>query len=120
MRRETKNFGQRWPWTAPLESSFVFSIFRPLKLIAFSPIVLLLSIYLAVLYGYLYLLFTTFPRVFEAQYGFSSQTVGLTYIGIGVGALIGLAATGMVSDKLVAQLTQSMVENRSQSTAYHP
>ena len=65
---------------------FVFSITRPLKLLFFSPIVFLLSLYVSTLYSYLYLCFTTFPRIFEEQYGFSQQSSGLAYLGIGIGS----------------------------------
>jgi len=52
-------------------------------MLIFSPIVLMLSITMAVVYGYLYLLLTTLTEVFETQYGFSAGTVGLTYLGLG-------------------------------------
>ncbi|KAI5358695.1 putative major facilitator superfamily, MFS transporter superfamily [Septoria linicola] len=39
-------------------------------------------------YGFLYLLFTTFTYVFEDSYGFSPSTVGLVYIGLGIGNFI--------------------------------
>ncbi len=44
-------------------------IMRPLKMFFFSPIVFLLSIYMALVYGLLYLLFTTITGVFESSYG---------------------------------------------------
>jgi len=64
-----------------------------------------MSLYMAVVYGYLYLLFTTFPRVFEGQYGFSIDSVGLTYLGTGVGAFLGVVLCGALSDRLVKRLT---------------
>ncbi|TPX07401.1 uncharacterized protein E0L32_002129 [Thyridium curvatum] len=70
------------------------------------PIVLFLSLYMATLYGYQYLMFTTFPRVFTGQYGFSNSDVGLVYLGIGVGFLIALGFTGILSDRLVVRLTK--------------
>src|SRR5947207_5988680 len=50
---------------------FLFSIVRPTKMLFRSPIVFLLSVFVAVVYGYLYLLFTTISTVFEGKYGFS-------------------------------------------------
>ena len=47
------------------------AIVRPSKLLLLSPIVLLLSIYMATSNGYLFLLFTTFPTVFQDHYDFS-------------------------------------------------
>ncbi|KAI0503244.1 major facilitator superfamily domain-containing protein [Xylaria bambusicola] len=76
------------------------SIVRPLKMLCKSPIVLILSLQLAVGYGYLYLLFTTFIFVFEGQYHFNAGAAGLSYLGLGVGFLIGLLANGFSSDYL--------------------
>jgi len=41
------------------------SLSRPWRLLFFEPIVLLFSIYVALLYGILYLLFVAFPIIFE-------------------------------------------------------
>jgi hypothetical protein len=71
-----------------------------------SPIVLLLSLYVAVIYGYLYLLFTTMTFTFEKNYGFSQGSAGLTYLGIGIGSLIGSLAMGIVSDRLLMYQTK--------------
>ncbi|KAF2090364.1 MFS general substrate transporter [Saccharata proteae CBS 121410] len=68
---------------------FLFSIVRPTKLLIKSPIVLLLSLYVAVAYSYLYILFTTFTTVYEQQYGFNTGTAGLTYLGVGIGCALG-------------------------------
>lgn len=54
-----------------------------------------------ILYGYLYLLFTTFTLVFQGTYGFSESIVGLTYLGIGIGMFIGLFAFGVLSDLVI-------------------
>ncbi|KAL3423569.1 hypothetical protein PVAG01_05316 [Phlyctema vagabunda] len=74
------------------------SIIRPTKMIIFSPIVLCLSLYAAVVYGLLYLLFTTMTAVFEEQYGISSSNVGLTYLGLGIGQFVGVIGFGSSSD----------------------
>lgn len=70
-------------------------------MLLFSPIVLLLSLYMGIVYGYLYLLFTTFTVVFSEQYHFSTSTVGLSYLGLGIGNLLGLVIFGVASDKLI-------------------
>ncbi|PMD29208.1 MFS multidrug transporter [Hyaloscypha variabilis F] len=77
------------------------ALIRPAKMLLFSPIILALSSFVAIIYGYLYILFTTFPFVFEDQYGFSSGTVGLTYLGLGVGCFVGLLVFGSTSDKII-------------------
>lgn len=74
---------------------------RPMKLLLFSPIVLIMSIYVAIVFGLLYLLFTTFSSVFEEQYGFSTSISGLAYLGLGLGELLGLVVFGALSDKIL-------------------
>ncbi|KAJ9271889.1 hypothetical protein DTO212C5_1970 [Paecilomyces variotii] len=85
---------------------FLFSIVRPTKMLFLSPIVFLLSLYTAVIYGYLYLLFTTMTEVFEDNYGFSQGSVGLAYLGIGIGSITGLVMLGIISDRLLKYLTE--------------
>lgn len=70
-------------------------------MLIFSPIVLALSVDMAVVYGYLYLLFTTITEVFQDNYHFSQGTVGLTYLGIGIGSLVGVVAFGVASDRIM-------------------
>jgi hypothetical protein len=60
-----------------------------------------MSLYVAVNYGILYLLFTTLTFVFEDQYHFSSGAVGLSFLGTGVGMIVGMAVLGVVSDKVI-------------------
>jgi MFS family permease len=79
---------------------FLRAIVRPTKLLLLSPIVLLLSILCAFVFGLLFLLFTTFPAVFEAQYHFSPGVSGLSYLGVGIGMAVSLIAFATVSDKL--------------------
>ncbi|KAL6231573.1 hypothetical protein BDW75DRAFT_38670 [Aspergillus navahoensis] len=77
---------------------------RPVLLLCKSPIVLFLSTYIALLYGLLYLFFTTIPSTFGVQYGFSSGLSGLSYLGIGIPEFIGLAIIGMTNDKILLKL----------------
>jgi hypothetical protein len=71
-----------------------------------SPIVFGLSIYIAVIYGYLYLLFTTITFVFRDNYGISASNVGLVYLGLGVGQFVGLFLFGAYSDKLLKKMAK--------------
>jgi MFS family permease len=84
---------------------FKMSLIRPVKMLFLSPIVFLLSTYMAVVYGILYLLLTTFYRVFQGQYGFTSGSVGLVFIGFGIGASISLIVSGVMSDRMLKRLT---------------
>ena len=71
-----------------------------MKLLFLSPVVLVLSVFTAFGYGYLYLLFTTFSDVFGGCYGFSTGTVGLMFMGLRIGGLVGLGTVGVVSDSV--------------------
>ncbi|KAH8816552.1 MFS transporter [Xylogone sp. PMI_703] len=103
LRRETGNQDLRSKYDQGLSRREIFkhSIIRPIKMLARSPIVLFMSLFVGVCYGYLYLLFTTFTTVFEGVYKFSSGTVGLTYVGLGVGSLIGVAIFAVASDRIL-------------------
>lgn len=80
------------------------AIVRPSKMLIFSPIVFLLSLYMFILYGYLYLIFTAMPSLFQHEYGFTTGQVGLSYLGIGTGSALGLLVSGAVSDRMVENL----------------
>lgn len=84
---------------------FTRAIVRPTKMLIFSPIVLALSVYMAIVYGYLYLLFTTLTPVYEGIYGFGPGPVGLVFLGIGIGAMLGLIIFGVFSDRILKRLT---------------
>ncbi|CAF9937179.1 hypothetical protein IMSHALPRED_011047 [Imshaugia aleurites] len=84
-----------------LKVAFRQAIIRPLNMLLFSPIVGSLATLSAVVYGYLYLVFTTITDVFESNYGFSPNIVGLTFIGVGLGMMAGVAAFGGLSDRIL-------------------
>jgi len=80
---------------------FLRTIILPIRLLLFSPIILFLSIFIAIVFGYLQVLNTTFPYVFQDQYGFSESLTGLSYLGLGIGMLVGVAFFGLLSDRLL-------------------
>lgn len=110
LRKETNNPDLRSALAPenplPPRALFMHSILRPLQMLTRSLIIFLMALYASVIYGLLYLLFTTFTFVFEGAYGFSSGTVGLTYLGIGVGMLFGLVFMGFTSDRVIKRAMQ--------------
>lgn len=62
---------------------FRLAIVRPVQTLVHSPIVLFLSSYVAVVYGYAYLVMSTITEVFEANYSVTEGTVGLMFLGRG-------------------------------------
>jgi len=84
-----------------IKNQFKFAIIRPLKLLFAVPIITFASLYVAIEYGILYLLITTFSFVFKEQYGFNQGTVGLTFLPSGIGMMIGVVLFGQLSDSMV-------------------
>ncbi|KAF7517857.1 hypothetical protein G7054_g13664 [Neopestalotiopsis clavispora] len=80
------------------------AILRPTRLLLFSPIVTLMSLFSAFVFSLIFLLFTTFPAVFETQYGFSVELSGLAYLGLGIGFTIGIVGFGATNDKIYNKL----------------
>lgn len=79
------------------------NVVRPFKLLIFSPICTVFALYMALVYGYLYLLFTSVAFVFQQSYHFSTSMVGLVYIGLGLGSLLGMAWFAVDSKKVMAK-----------------
>ncbi|KAK8061900.1 hypothetical protein PG994_008266, partial [Apiospora phragmitis] len=91
LRRATGN-AQLRPKTAkqltPREM-LMAAIVRPIKLLVFSPIVLLMSLYTGIIFGLIFLLFATIPAIFAPMYGFGKGVSGLCYLGLGIGMVLG-------------------------------
>ncbi|KAK8251252.1 major facilitator superfamily domain-containing protein [Phyllosticta capitalensis] len=105
LRKETGNKALRSKLDSGLAARALFlrSIVRPAKMLIFSPIVFLLSLYVAIAYSYLYILFTTFTTVFESSYGFSPGIAGLTYLGVGVGCVLGQWAFTVFGNRIARE-----------------
>ncbi|KAF4995488.1 hypothetical protein FGRMN_5109 [Fusarium graminum] len=76
-----------------LAESFKTALSRPWILLFKEPIVLLLSIYMAIVYGTLYMLFGAFPIVYQQNRGWNAGVGGLAFMGIMVGMLSAIAYT---------------------------
>ncbi|KAI0118632.1 major facilitator superfamily transporter [Nemania sp. FL0031] len=70
---------------------FTIALVRPWVLLFREPIVILLSLYLAVIYGTLYLMFAAFPIIFDELRDWSQGISGLAFLGIAVGTVISVA-----------------------------
>ncbi|KAK0748355.1 major facilitator superfamily domain-containing protein [Apiosordaria backusii] len=83
----------------------VFMI-RPFQLLFRELIVLLISLYMSVLYGLLYMFFVAYPIIFEVRKGYSSGITGLMFIPLAVGVVLSAACSPWVNKhylKLVAK-----------------
>ncbi|KAH0848190.1 hypothetical protein AYO21_05322 [Fonsecaea monophora] len=82
-------------------AALIKALIRPTKMFFRSPIVFIFVVYISIVYGYLYLLFTTITEIYETTYGFSTGLAGLSFLGIGIGMFIGLILFGATSDKRI-------------------
>ncbi|KAI2634388.1 MFS general substrate transporter [Hypomontagnella submonticulosa] len=90
LRRRTKNWGIHAKqeeievdFTELVQKNFT----RPMRLLFGEPIVTLLSIYMAFIYGLLYLFLTAYPFVFQGVHGFNAGQSGLAFFGMIIGQL---------------------------------
>lgn len=67
--------------------AFKTGLSRPWLLLFREPIVVILSIYMAIIYGTLYMLFGAYPIVYQQQRGWSEGIGGLAFIGVAIGML---------------------------------
>lgn len=68
-----------------LKESFKTALSRPWILLLREPIVFLLSLYMTIVYGTLYMLFAAYPIVFEGVRGWNQGVGSLPFLGIMVG-----------------------------------
>ncbi|KAF7897275.1 hypothetical protein EAF00_005503 [Botryotinia globosa] len=71
-----------------LSAEFKTALSRPWILLFTEPIVFLLSLYLAIIYGTLYMMFGAFPIVYQVGRGWSAGIGGLAFCGVAVGMMI--------------------------------
>jgi DHA1 family multidrug resistance protein-like MFS transporter len=91
LRRRTRNWGihaKQEEIEVDFRELVSKNFSRPLRILVSEPIVLLLSIYMAFIYGLLYLFLTAYPIVFQQIHGFSAGVSGLTFFGMILGMLI--------------------------------
>lgn len=103
LRKETGNesYQSRLKKKGTAKELFFEAIIRPARMFFLSSVVMAMCIYIAVVYGLLYILFTTFTFVYKDVYGFNSVGAGLSFIAGGVGNMLGLAYVGFLSDNLI-------------------
>ncbi|KAI1656590.1 MFS general substrate transporter [Daldinia decipiens] len=100
LRRRTKNWGihaKQEEIEVDFKELLQKNFTRPMRLLFTEPIITLLSIYMAFIYGLLYLFLTAYPFVFTGIHHFSSGQSGLAFFGMIIGQL--LAGTVVLLDQ---------------------
>lgn len=88
LRRRTRNWGihaKQEEIEVDFQELITKNFSRPLRILATEPIVLLLSIYMAFIYGLLYLFLTAYPIVFQQIHRMNPGVGGLPYFGMIIG-----------------------------------
>ncbi|KAJ4382973.1 hypothetical protein N0V86_002200 [Didymella sp. IMI 355093] len=72
--------------TRPLRQKLLHSLKRPPKIFA-QPIVATMAVYQALIFGTTFSIYTNMQKIYSELYGFSTEQVGLLYLGPGLGFL---------------------------------
>ncbi|KAL1963682.1 hypothetical protein VTN77DRAFT_7886 [Rasamsonia byssochlamydoides] len=84
---------------------------RPWALLFREPIVLLLSVYMAIIYGTMYMEFAAFPVVFNDARHWQQSTSGLSFLGVMIGQILGCVYSTL-DDKRYKRLVDRIERSR--------
>ncbi|CAA9958501.1 Benomyl/methotrexate resistance protein [Pyrenophora teres f. maculata] len=90
-----------------LGEAFATGLKRPWILLFCEPIVLLLSLYHAIIYGILYMLFGAFPIVYRQGRGWNEGVGGLPFVSVAIGVILAIAYVIFVDNKQYMKKVQS-------------
>ncbi|KAJ5605425.1 hypothetical protein N7510_008206 [Penicillium lagena] len=85
----------------PVSDMFSAALGRPWILLFAEPIVLLLSLYMAIIYGTLYMLFDAFPIVFQEIRGWSEGIGSLPFLAVMIGMMIAVGVNMYDNERYV-------------------
>lgn len=77
---------------------------RPVRMFATQPIVACIAVYMAYLFGTLYLMFATFPTIWTTVYRESPGIGGLNYLSIALGSFVGIFLQVKLVDRIYRNL----------------
>ncbi|OAP58368.1 hypothetical protein AYL99_07458 [Fonsecaea erecta] len=100
LRKETGNskfVTERDLDVRPLTQQLAIFLLRPLQLLFLEPIVLLISLYMSVLYGLLYMFFVAYPIIYVEGKGWSEGSTGLMFIPLALGVVLSAVCSPLVN-----------------------
>jgi len=107
LRRNTGNTALRTEFEHPersLANTLKVGFIRPFRLLGTQPIVQVLALYMAYLYGLLYLVLASYPTLWSNVYHERIGIGGLNYISLGVGFFFGVQITAPLNDATFRRL----------------
>ncbi|KAL3954034.1 multidrug resistant protein [Purpureocillium lilacinum] len=81
----------------PFSERLAIFLIRPFQLLFGELIVFLISLYMSVLYGLLYMFFVAFPIIYQGGKGWSSGKTGLMFIPVAVGVICSAVCSPLVN-----------------------
>ncbi|KAK5074401.1 hypothetical protein LTR64_006455 [Lithohypha guttulata] len=103
LRQQTGNKDLHTKWQGPDHTTkklVMKSLIRPFIMLTTQPALQAMAFYRAYQYGLMYLVFATFPMVFEEAYNQSTGRASLNYLSLGVGFVTGLQFSKSLQDKI--------------------
>ena len=111
IRFETKN----WAIHAPADENQINAkaivnkyLLRPFIMMALEPILVLITIYMSVIYGILYLFFEAYPIAFQEVRGWNGGVGSLPFLGITIGVVTGV---GIITYTSNTRFKRKMIAN---------
>lgn len=104
MRKETGNsehVTEQELDTRPFTERLGVFMIRPFQLLFRELIVFLISVYMSVLYGLLYMFFVAYPIIFQKRKGYSAGITGLMFIPIAVGVVAAAMCAPIVNNHYI-------------------
>ncbi|KAH6981653.1 major facilitator superfamily domain-containing protein [Ilyonectria sp. MPI-CAGE-AT-0026] len=92
--------------TKSLASTIGDALVRPARMLATQPIVQVIALYMAYLFGVTYLITVTFPVVWTDVYGESLGISGLNFISLAVGSIFGAMVSIHFVDRIYRRLKE--------------
>ncbi|KAH0544589.1 hypothetical protein FGG08_001238 [Glutinoglossum americanum] len=121
LRKETGKMDFRTEYEQPDKTLIKIlraSLIRPFKLLGTQPIIQALAVYMAYLYGLIYLVLSTFPTLWEGTYGESVGVGGLNYLSLGVGLFFGAQICAPLQDRVYRYLKKTRSPSGSGSPEF--
>lgn len=109
LAKKTHNPNLRTEYDNPsrtLTSHMRNALVRPFRLITTQPIIQVLALYIAAVYGYMCLVIASFPKLWtsDAYYSQSTSRAGLNYLSLGVGFFVGTQVCAPFNDRIYKYL----------------
>ena len=107
LRKETGNMNLHTEYDSPdktLWNTLKVALQRPFRMLGTQPIVIVLALYMAYLYGLMYLMLSTFPRLWTDRYHQPTGTGSLNFIAMGLGFFVGTQTTAPLNDAIYRRL----------------